>query len=412
MKRWSVFILTAATAALIACGPTDDGFWFHGDLEEAVKAAAEKNTLVFVEFNTDWCSWCQRLESETLSDRDVRNELSKLVSIQLNAETDGAAAAREFGVESYPTMIFLDPSGEEVERIVGYLPPEKFVQEVRRIRTGDTLFACLQQLDEDPTNIDAIQRAVEGLLERSDPEGAIAKVKHFHADSEHAHEVCQNLMFKAGRDLHYRVYLRAGKLYRDGWKTSIKVPPVPGSKKLSSLLNEGLPEIDPGEQARLMREARFEDAAELLDLVTLEDAEGEDLFGLAGFAFRGGHYEIAAGLYERWFTELESPHTADTLNRAAWQLYLARKSLNTAVAMARQAYELDPSPDIADTLARLLYVSDKPIEAVELERSAAETAQGGQADQYLEVAEKMQKLLDLDDRPTFEDYPGPRKISL
>ena len=79
MKRWSVFILTAATAALIACGPTGDGFWFRGDLEDAVKAAAEKNTLVFVEFNTDWCSWCQRLESETLSDRDVRDGLSKLV---------------------------------------------------------------------------------------------------------------------------------------------------------------------------------------------------------------------------------------------------------------------------------------------------------------------------------------------
>lgn len=412
MKRWSVLILTAATAALFACVPTGDGFWFRGDLEDAVKAAAEKNTLVFVEFNTDWCSWCRRLEAETLSDRDVRNELSKLISIQLNAETNGAAAAQEFGVESYPTMVFLDPSGEEVERIVGYLPPEKFVEEVRRIRTGDTLYDCLQQLDDDPTNIDAIQRAVEGLLERSDPEGAIAKIKHFHAESEHSHNVCEKLMFEAGRDLHYRVYLRAGKLYRDGWKTSIKVPPVPGSKRLSLLLDEGLLEIDPTEQARLMRTARFEDAAELLDLIALEEAEGDDLFGLAAFAFRGGHYEIAAGLYERWFNELESPHTADMLNRAAWQLYLARKSLDTAVAMARQAYEHDPSPDIADTLARLLYVNDEPIEAIALERSAAEAAQGGRADQYLEVAEKMQRLLDLDDKPAFENYPGPREISL
>lgn len=412
MKRWSVLVLMVAMATLVACGPKGDGFWFHGGLDAAIEVAAEKNTLVFVEFNTDWCSWCRRLESETLSDKEVRIELGKLVSVQLNAETDGVDAARKFGVESYPTMIFLDPSGEEVERIVGYLPPEKFVEEVRRIRTGDTLYACLQELDDDPTNIEAIQRAVEGLLERSDPEGAIAKIKHFHADSEHAHEVCEELMFQAGRDLHYRVYLRAGKLYRDGWKTSIEVPPAPGSKRLSALLEEGLPEIDPNEQADLMRQARFDDASELLDLVTLEDAEGDALFGMAAFAFRGGHYELAAGLYERWFDELETPYPADALNRAAWQLYLAQKSVDTALAMARKAYKLDPSPDIADTLARLLYVSGEHVEAVKLERKAAENAQGGRADEYLEVAERMQKLLDLGDRPAFENYPGPREVSL
>ncbi len=412
MKRWSVLVLTAATAVLVACGPAGGDFWFRGDLEGALRAAAEKNTLVFVEFNTDWCSWCRRLESETLSNRDVRAELSKLVSIQLNAETDGAEAAREFGVESYPTMIFLEPSGEEVERIVGYLPPEKFVEEVRRIRTGDTLYACLQKLADDPTDIDTIRRAVEGLLERSDPEGAITRIKHFHAESAHDHEVCEKLMFEAGRDLHYRVYLRAAKLYRDGWKTSIDVPPVPGSKRLSSLLDEGLPELDRSEQARLMREARFEDAAELLQLASVENAEGDELFEMAAFAFRGGHYELAAGFYERWFADPQAPHDADQLNRAAWQLYLARESVETAVAMARKAYELDPSPDIADTLARLLYVGGEHVEAVELERSAAAAAQGGKAEQYLEVAEKMQKLLELDDRPAFEDYPGPREIDL
>jgi len=407
-----VFILTAATAVLFACGPAGDDLWFRGDLEDALRAATEKNTLVFVEFNTDWCSWCRRLESETLSDRDVRAELSKLVPIQLNAETHGAEAARRFGVESYPTMIFLEPSGEEVERIVGYLPPEKFVEEVRRIRTGDTLYACLQKLAADPTDVDALRRAVEGLLERSDPEGAITRIKNFHAESAHDHEVCEKLMFEAGRDLHYRVYLRAGKLYRNGWKTSIDVPSVPGSKRLSSLLDEGLPEIERSEQARLMREARFEDAAELLQLVSIENAEGDDLFEIATFAFRGGHYDLAAGLYERWFADPQAPHDADKLNRAAWQLYLARESVETAIAMARKAYELDPSPDIADTLARLLYVNGDHIEAVELERTAAAAAQGGKAEQYLEVAEKMQKLLDLDDRPAFDDYPGPREIDL
>lgn len=412
MKKWPALILTAAMAALFACAPAGDGFWSKGDLDAAIKSAAEKNTLVFVEFYTDWCSWCRRLESETLSDQNVRAELGKFVTIRLNAETDGAEAAKRFSVESYPTMVFVDPSGEEVERIMGYLPPEKFIQEIRRIRTGDTLSACLKSLEIDPTNIDATRRAVEGLLERADPEGAIARIKNFHSQDKHDHDVCGMLMFHAGRDLHYRVYLRAGKVYRDGWKTTIEVPPVPGSKRLSELLEKDFSQIPSGEQAVLLRESRYDDASDLLELVPLDRVDPGELFEIAAFAFRGGHYGLAAGLYERWFAETELPHDAESLNRAAWQLYLARESLETAVAMARQAYDLDPSPDIIDTLARLLYISGDHIEAVELERKAASGSEGARAEEYLHVANMMQRLLDLDDKPAFEDYPGPREISL
>lgn len=412
MKRWSALIFTIAVASLMACGPTVDDLWYQGDLSAATEQAAEENTLVFVEFYTDWCSWCRRLDSETLTNREVREELSKLVAIRLNAEKEGKSAAERFGVESYPTMIFLDPTGDEVERITGYLPPNKFIEEVRRIRTGDTLYACLQELEDDPTNTDAIRRVVEGLLERSDPEGAISKIKGFHGQTEHAHEVCQQLMFHAGRDLHYRVYLGAAKLYRDGWKTSIEVPPVPGSKRLSVLLSDGLPEFDPTEQAELMRTARFEDSLELLNIITPDSVDGDELFGLASFAFRGGHYQLAADLYEQWYQKTDTLYNADMLNRAAWQLYLARESLDTAVAMARQAYDLDPSADITDTLARLLYANGEHMEAVELERKAAAAAQSGRAEQYLEVADKMQKLIELDDKPAFDDYPGPRETDL
>lgn len=412
MKRWSVLILISMAVTLVACSPTTEDFWFTGNLEQATEAAKKDNTLIFVEFNTEWCSWCRRLESETLTDRDVRRELDEMIALQLDAEKEGAEAAHRFGIESYPTMIFLDPSGEEVERIVGYLPPDKFLAEVRRIRTGDTLYACLQELQDDPTNEEAIRRAVEGLLERSDPEGAIARIKKFDAHDEHSHDTCRKLMFLAGRDLHYRVYLRAAKVYREGWKTTIEVPPVPGTNKLNTLLGEGLSELDPEEQSKLMREARFSDSGELLEMVDLDTATGEDLFAVAAFSFRGGHYEFAGDLYKRWFENPDTPHTADMLNRAAWQLYLARESLDTAVAMARQAFTLDPSADIADTLARLLYVTGQKAEAIKLAARAAELADGSRAQQYREVGKRMKAGSDLEDRPAFETYPGTQEISL
>jgi thioredoxin-related protein len=409
MNRWSASIAALLFISLTSCGSPADDLWLRGGLDEAVAAAADRNALVFVELRTDWCSWCRRFESETLTDVDVRRELDSFVAVRLDAEKEGAEAARRFGVESFPTLLFLDPAGKEVERIVGFLPPDRFVAEVRRIKVGDTLHACLQRLDADPADADAIRRAVEGLLDRSDPEGAIARLAHFHEAPGHSHEICRELMFAAGRDLHYRVYLRAAKLWAtddEGWTESLDVPPAPGSARLAALVDDGFSALDPADQGSALRAARFEDAGALLDLVSPEAAAGDELFGLAAFAFRGGHYEPAAELYGRWFTDPGAAKDADALNRAAWQLYLARQSLDIALAMAREAHAADPSPDIADTLARLLYITGDSDGAVELELAAA-AADGERAGGYLEVVEAMKAGLELADRPSFETYPRP-----
>ena len=412
MNRWPALTLILMAAALVACGPAVDDIWFDGDLDEAMAAAADRDTLVFVTFTTDWCSWCRRFETETLTDAEVRSELKELIAVQLDAEKEGAEAAGRYGIDSYPTLIFLDPAGEEVERIVGYLPPDKFTEEVRTIRTGDTFHACLERLRANPTDSDAIRRVVEGLLERSDPDGAIAKIKKFHKGEDHDHETCRKLMYLAGRDLHYRVYLKAAKLYRSGWEKSVEVPSVPGTKRLHALIEDEVAALEPDVQAERLREARFADARELLDMVDLEKATGDDLFGLGSFAFRGGHYETAAELYGRWHADDGAEHDPDSLNRAAWQLYLAGVSIETATTMAREAYAGDPSADIADTLARLLYIGGSRDEAIKLQLEAAEKAGRSTAEDFREIASRMKQGLDLGDQPAFETYPGPREISL
>ncbi|HSL17269.1 MAG TPA: thioredoxin fold domain-containing protein [Methylomirabilota bacterium] len=407
MKTWPLLVIWLAALALVACAPSGDDLWFRGGLDAAIEEAAERETLVFVEFYTPWCSWCRRLEAETLTDADVRRELDGLVAVRLDAEGNGREAADRFGIESYPTMVFLDGAGEEVERIVGYLPPERFLAELRRIRTGDTLFACLEQLRDNPADREAVKRAVKGLLERSDPEGAIAKIELYHGVPGHDHELCKQLMFEAGRDLHYRLYLTAAKLYRKGWERPMDVPPVPGAERLRQLFEEGLVELDPEEQAERLRKARFADTEALLDLVTADEMPKGDLYGVAELALRGGHYDLAGELYAIWFAEASEGAGADDLNRAAWQLYLARESVDTAVEMARTAYEADPSADVADTLARLLYVDGQRVDAIALARSAAAEAHGDRALEYLDVVELMEQGRDLGDRPAFEDYPGP-----
>ncbi len=413
MKRAFLLLTVFAILGIVACQPGTSGLWFSGDLEAARAEAGTRDTMVMIEFYADWCNWCRRLDADTFSVPEVRRELARFVPMKMNGEKGGAGLAAGLGVDSYPTLIFLDPDGNEMDRILGYLPPDRFLRRVRRIQTGDTFLACLRDLEEDPGNIEAIQRSVDGLLERSDPEGAINRIEAFHrATDGNQLEICRGLMFTARVELHGRVYQRAAKLYRRNWDRGIEVPNTQGAAALHELLAEGLSSLPPDDQAALLREARYEDAASLLEIPDLELATADNLLDVAGFAFRNGHFDLAADLYLRWYEAMGAVAEPDSLNDVAWRLYLAGTELETAIGIARQAYAATPDPETADTLSRLLYVTGSVDEAITLERRAAEDAGGPRGETYLGVAESMEAGEALDDKPTFDSYPGQRRRAL
>ena len=413
MKRGLVGLTLAAIVGMAACQRDSSALWFKGDLDAAQAEAKARNTVVMIEFYTDWSNWCQRLESDTFSNDEVQRELRAFVSMKRNAEKGGADLAQRFGVDTYPTMVFLDASGYETDRILGYLPPDRFLRRVNRIRVGDTFLACLRALDEDPGDLEVIERSVAGLLERSDPEGAISRIEAFHqaTDGEEL-DTCRKLMFAARGELHARVYQRAAKLYRGGWDRAFEVPDTAGTATLHRAIADGLLNLPPDEQATILRESRYEDAAALLEIPDLESASPPNLLEVAGFAFRNGHFDRAADLYLRWYESEGDVADPANLNDVAWRLYLSGQSSESAIEIAQRSFAVKPDPETADTLARLLYAQGAVDEAVKLETKAAESAEGARSETYSEIARRMEAGEPLDDKPTFDSYPGKRRRAL
>lgn len=406
MKRATAVLLALAAVPLAACRGGARTAWFTGDVSQAVAEAANRNTLVMVEFFTDWCTWCRRLEAETFADSDVQRELAAMVPVRLNAEKEGADLARTLGVAGYPTVVFLGPDGREVDRIVGYLPPDRFVEQLRLIRGGDTFAACLDRLSRDPGNWDALQRAVDGLLERSDPEAAIARIEAYHdAAGDQATPMCRVLLSTARAELQDRVYRRAAKLFRSGWDEPLWVPDAAGADGLKTLIDHRPQKMEPDEVANELRAARTGDARKLFEGIDLEGFPADTLIQAASFADRTGNYDLAADLYLRWYRAAGDGATPEALNGVAWQLYLLGRELDTALTMARAAQARDDSPDIADTLARILYVTGQTGEAIAVQTRAAERAASGGSDSLREAAERMKRGEPLGDRPAFETYP-------
>ncbi len=104
------------------------------DWDSAKKSAGDHKQLVMADFYTDWCGWCKKLDRDTFSNSDVIQLSTRFVPLKVNASREGSSMAQQYGVRSYPTILFLDSNGKLFTRIVGYLPPAEFADRLQEIQ--------------------------------------------------------------------------------------------------------------------------------------------------------------------------------------------------------------------------------------------------------------------------------------
>jgi tetratricopeptide (TPR) repeat protein len=59
----------------------------------------------------------------------------EMILVQVDGEKD-TVLARKYAISGFPTLVMLDPKGEEIDRVPGYLPPTEFMQTFRDYKNG------------------------------------------------------------------------------------------------------------------------------------------------------------------------------------------------------------------------------------------------------------------------------------
>jgi hypothetical protein len=70
---------------------------------------------------------------------------NEMILVKVDGEKD-TVLAKKYAISGFPTLVMLDPKGEEIDRLPGYLPPEEFMKTFRDYKNGiGTLADLLNQ---------------------------------------------------------------------------------------------------------------------------------------------------------------------------------------------------------------------------------------------------------------------------
>jgi len=88
------------------------------------------NRPVFIDFYTTWCSYCKQLDETTLSDPRVQEKLARsYITVKIDADKNSDLASK-YGIYGYPTIIILNPDGQEIKRIEGYVDANTLLNQI------------------------------------------------------------------------------------------------------------------------------------------------------------------------------------------------------------------------------------------------------------------------------------------
>jgi len=96
------------------------------DWDLALRRAKKEDKPVILYFFTPYCSYCQAMDKEVLADNEINTTIKKnIVYLRVDVEKRDDLA-RFYGVRGYPTTTLLEPNGQQIIQIPGYIEKNTF----------------------------------------------------------------------------------------------------------------------------------------------------------------------------------------------------------------------------------------------------------------------------------------------
>lgn len=134
LGTWSTWLLLGVLPLFLGAteARSQEVRWVS-DYQAARREAAEREKPILLDFGSDNCSWCKRLDATTLRDPAIIRLLNEqFVALKVNASRDSTLADL-LRIQVYPTLVIAAPDGKILLTLEGFQEAAPLHEQMRRV---------------------------------------------------------------------------------------------------------------------------------------------------------------------------------------------------------------------------------------------------------------------------------------
>jgi thioredoxin-like negative regulator of GroEL len=130
--QFRLFVSALVLAACARTAPAQSVQW-RADYNAARKEATEKGRPILIDFGTENCMWCKKLDVSTFRDPAVVRQLNdNFVSLKMDADRE-PTLAQTLRISQYPTLVLAGPDGKIIGVLEGYQDAPQLTEQLQKI---------------------------------------------------------------------------------------------------------------------------------------------------------------------------------------------------------------------------------------------------------------------------------------
>jgi thiol-disulfide isomerase/thioredoxin len=369
MKKILIIILW-----IIPCIAPAQGISFeHGEWATALEMSKKEGKLVFVDAFTTWCGPCKMLSRNTFPDSAVGAYFNKhFINVKMDMEKgEGIALAQQYTIASYPTLLFVNSTGELVHKAVGFHTPTQLIELGQNANNPEKQIGAMdKQYASGNRQPEFLSRYLEALAAAYDPQSGIVANKFLATQTDFSTERNMDIIARYSDDAlapAFKYLVTHRSAFDNKYGQEHIDARIQGIFDQHLMLN---PELTWPETEKLVRSTFPEDGVKRAAQFKMTwNRNREDV---------PGYLNAATEYYQKY-----SSDNPDELNEVAWIFYKNtndKKYLKNALKWAEKSVQLFQSYANTDTVAAIQAKLGKKKEAITNAKKAIELAKASGED--------------------------------